>query len=951
MAASADQPGGGYSNGAGEERDVLQEMERATGNLTSIRKGQLYEARAANNTSNPVPGSPTPPSSAHDLDSPTLGDSPKSLTSSNSSPILKLAPSNSAFPDRDSMNGSPRMAHAVISSPTSLPQPHLPLKKKSASHLRLNLMPKNRDDGAEPSPPRSSDRALAHSASPRLYPERQQSLQYPVRHQSLHQSEHQQSQRSGATTPREYEPWPDVGEAIVSPSLIMTRARGLTTTSQTTPTSVSRELKQTSSIPDLTAYRANQRTMATTSTYRPERGPSNRDTGASFRSPPSIPWKESEEVRASFRSALTNAGEVRSSFRSGFTNASNVTYASSNFMDASETERSSVMTRASSLSDMFYKSKMQGMDDEGLTVEDTISLYANGFTDDELERQLDQGIEDIRSFMPAPLDSQLDKPQPPLPREDLAPVGSPIIPATQPKHKLRDDLPPPKDVRNFSDDIPLPHSPSQAQLPHSPLQLNPVDTLLPATPVTTDHSEPPSISTTPERTKPPRPDRPPRPKMETFEPVPRDRYGFKKESQWVSVSEYDEWNVQYTESLDRRRKKWIALMTQWGLAKENPIRFPPKSDKVKRYIRKGIPPDWRGAAWFWYAGGPSRIAQNPGQYRRLCDQAAIGFMSDTDREIIERDLNRTFPDHIKFKPDPVPEVPSDQNFPGRNVRPGGSRSTSSAGIETPIVKSLRRVLQAFSIHNPNIGYCQSLNFLAGMLLIFLDDEEKAFHLLNIITSVHLPGTHAKVLETNVDVGVLMSCIQDAMPAVWAKIDDIDEGRGQISTNRLPTVSLATTAWFMSCFIGNLPYESVLRVWDSFFYEGSKTLFRVALAIFKVGEWEIRNVNEHMEVFQVVQLIPRRLIDASVLMESCFKRRNGFGHLSQETIDDRRKERRAALQQDRDRKNGQLNPTLTDDLAVVNKSESRGTGLKRVASKARLRRTQSRKRYPPMQEAN
>jgi len=195
----------------------------------------------------------------------------------------------------------------------------------------------------------------------------------------------------------------------------------------------------------------------------------------------------------------------------------------------------------------------------------------------------------------------------------------------------------------------------------------------------------------------------------------------------------------------------------------------------------------------------------------------------------------------------------------------------------------------------------------------------------------------------VDVGVLMTCIKESMPAVWARIDDMDDGRGQISTSRLPTVSLATTAWFMSCFIGNLPIESVLRVWDSFFYEGSKTLFRIALAIFKSGEWEIRNFSDHMEIFQVVQQIPRKLIDANSLMEACYKRRNGFGHLSQETIDARRKERRTALQRDRDRKNGQLNPHESDELRPPSRS-----GLRRAASKAI--RAHSRRRGPPIQEA-
>lgn len=103
---------------------------------------------------------------------------------------------------------------------------------------------------------------------------------------------------------------------------------------------------------------------------------------------------------------------------------------------------------------------------------------------------------------------------------------------------------------------------------------------------------------------------------------------------------------------------------------------------------------------------------------------------------------------------------------------------------------------------------------------------------------------------------------------------------------------------MSCFIGNLPIETTLRVWDSFFYEGSKTLFRIALAIFKVGENEIRAVSDPMEIFQVVQTIPRRLIDANALMEACFKRRNGFGHLTQDTIEARRAERRTGYAEER-----------------------------------------------------
>lgn len=178
-------------------------------------------------------------------------------------------------------------------------------------------------------------------------------------------------------------------------------------------------------------------------------------------------------------------------------------------------------------------------------------------------------------------------------------------------------------------------------------------------------------------------------------------------------------------------------------------------------------------------------------------------------------------------------------------------------------------------------------------------------MLNIITRVYLPGTHDVNLEgANVDLGVLMAAIKEMMPAIWGKIGgELDGTPFSSQSMRLPPITLCTTAWFMSCFIGTLPIETTLRVWDSFFYEGSKTLFRIALTIFKIGETEIKAVTDPMEIFQVVQTIPRRLLDGNFVMESCFKRRNGFGHISQETIEKGRTERRRGYALERERAEG------------------------------------------------
>lgn len=428
------------------------------------------------------------------------------------------------------------------------------------------------------------------------------------------------------------------------------------------------------------------------------------------------------------------------------------------------------------------------------------------------------------------------------------------------------------------------------------------------------------------------------------DPSCRDRYGFRKENAYITREQYDKWDESYSDYLCRRRKKWVAYLKDSSLMTENPNRFPPRNAKTKRFIRKGLPPDWRGAAWFYYAGGPAILAKHGGVYDELVMRAGLQpkgkgggkpEMSELKQLVvddIEKDLHRTFPDNTQFKPPRYANPPPPQQSPVPTFNSGATLTNPSPDQASPeeassdpeIISSLRRVLSAFALYNPRIGYCQSLNFLAGLLLLFVHTEEQAFWLLNVITRVYLPGTHEMSLEgSKVDLGVFMAALKDALPHVWKQIagDEVEglgskparkprmkrskEAASAMSSpdggysasgdpNRLPAITLCMTAWFMSCFIGTLPIETVLRVWDVFFYEGSRTLFRVALTIFKVGEAEIRSVPDPMEMFGVVQALPRRLLDANALMETCYRRRNGIGHLSQETVEERREERRAGM---------------------------------------------------------
>ena len=168
----------------------------------------------------------------------------------------------------------------------------------------------------------------------------------------------------------------------------------------------------------------------------------------------------------------------------------------------------------------------------------------------------------------------------------------------------------------------------------------------------------------------------------------------------------------------------------------------------------------------------------------------------------------------------------------------------------------------------------------------------------------------------------MTALKDSLPSIWTKISSGGGGDDQ-SNNlgiKLPPISLCTTSWFMSLFIGTLPIESVLRVWDVLFYEGSRTLFRVAVAIFKIGEQRIKSVNESMEMFQVVQGLPREILDVGTLLSVAMKR----GGISQEWVERRRTERRKWYAKERARVTGF--EAVEDDRGISDAKPRRAESL-------------------------
>lgn len=132
-----------------------------------------------------------------------------------------------------------------------------------------------------------------------------------------------------------------------------------------------------------------------------------------------------------------------------------------------------------------------------------------------------------------------------------------------------------------------------------------------------------------------------------------------------------------------RLEKWRSMLGP-GLA--NWARVVQKSPKmVKRRIRKGIPDPLRGRLWALLSGAAEARSVHPGVYADLCRAVTVSHAST-----IDRDIARTFPTHYMFR-------------------------RASTGGQT----ALRKVLRAYSAYRPDVGYCQGMGFLAGLLLSYM----------------------------------------------------------------------------------------------------------------------------------------------------------------------------------------------------------------------------------------
>ena len=209
--------------------------------------------------------------------------------------------------------------------------------------------------------------------------------------------------------------------------------------------------------------------------------------------------------------------------------------------------------------------------------------------------------------------------------------------------------------------------------------------------------------------------------------------------------------------------------------------------------------------------------------------------------------------------------------------------------------SLRCVLKAYAAHNPTVGYCQSLNFISGMMLLFLQEEDAFWLLLTVVDTLLPKDCYSKsMIGTHVDQLVLAKIIESSLPEVHTYVpisqslsssDSISKRLNHVlqliqSISNLYRalartqlqLSLVTVPWFMCLFVNTLRPEVTLRVWDMFFCEGSKVLFRISAALLKKNETALISASsrDFTEMFLEMRSIGRNELDADALIAMAYK---------------------------------------------------------------------------------
>lgn len=276
-----------------------------------------------------------------------------------------------------------------------------------------------------------------------------------------------------------------------------------------------------------------------------------------------------------------------------------------------------------------------------------------------------------------------------------------------------------------------------------------------------------------------------------------------------------------------RLEKWTDMLQRWDFIQRS------RKDRLKSRVRKGIPDCLRSKVWYDLSGAEETKLTYPGNYYETL--LARTGVEDVEEQI-RRDLARTFPNHILFR------------------KPDGQ-------------DRLFRVLKAYAELDPDVGYIQGMSFITAILLTYMSEENAFWVLVKVIQrdgmrDFYLPGMpRAHLAFYQVE-----ELIKAHVPDVYSHFQSINM-----------TAFLYCPAWFMTICTHQFPVESVVRIMDCFLSEGLKVVYRVTLAVLKIGRKRLVGT-DLTRALALMRTLPEE-IPTDKLMKRAFKFR-----LSRKTLD-------------------------------------------------------------------
>ncbi|XP_043724214.1 TBC1 domain family member 9-like isoform X2 [Telopea speciosissima] len=271
--------------------------------------------------------------------------------------------------------------------------------------------------------------------------------------------------------------------------------------------------------------------------------------------------------------------------------------------------------------------------------------------------------------------------------------------------------------------------------------------------------------------------------------------------------------------------------------------FFPWKEELECLVLGGVPMALRGELWQAFVSAKAR--RMDGYYQDLLaiesnaqsEKDNLSASNDTSKGSnlghrcanekwkgqIEKDLPRTFPGHPALDED------------GRNA--------------------LRRLLTAYARHNPSVGYCQAMNFFAGLLLLLMPEENAFWTLVGIIDDYFDGYYSEEMIESQVDQLVFEDLVREKFPKLVNHLDYLGV-----------QVAWVSGPWFLSIFVNMLPWESVLRVWDVLLFEGNRVmLFRTALAVMDLYGPALVTTKDAGDAVTLLQSLAGSTFDSSQLV--------------------------------------------------------------------------------------